>query len=259
MQKKYQSDLTVLSNSQLNDNYFLLRLRIDGERPDIRPGQFVEIRVTDAQGVFLRRPISVHDYNPEAKVLELLVRKVGKGTVSLAHSKPGDKVDTVFPLGNGFDLSKAGRMPLLVGGGVGVAPLLFLAKELVKSGAKPTFLIGARTADDILRKEDFGKIAQVDISTEDGSAGTCGFVTDHADLSVESIRKYSSIFQCGPTPMMRAVAKRAQEAGVDCYASLENRMACGFGVCLCCVTDTVNGNMRVCADGPVFNVKELKW
>lgn len=259
MQKKCQSDLTVLSNSQLNDSFFLLRLRIDGDRPGIRPGQFVEIRVKDTQGVFLRRPISVHDYNPDAKVLELLVRKVGRGTVALSQSKPGDRVDAIFPLGNGFDLSKAGKTPLLVGGGVGVAPLFYLAKELIREGAKPTFLFGTRTIGDLLRKDDFEKIAQVDITTEDGSAGTRGFVTDHADLSAETICKYSSILQCGPTPMMRAVANKAQDAGVDCYASLENKMACGFGVCLCCVADTANGNMRVCADGPVFNVKELKW
>lgn len=259
MPKKNLSNLTVLSNSVQGEDFFLLRLKIDDIHPEIRPGQFVEIRIKGADGVLLRRPISIHDYNEDSNIMELLVRKAGNGTKCLARCQSGDKLDVVFPLGNGFDLSMAGERPLLVGGGVGVAPLLMLAKELKKVGATPTFLFGARTSKALLRKDVYQKVANVDVATEDGSEGVKGFVTDHNDLSIEGLKAFSSVMQCGPTPMMKAVAKRAQAAGVPCFASLENMMACGFGVCLCCVTDTVNGNMRVCADGPVFNVNELKW
>ncbi len=259
MPKKNLSNLTVLSNSVQGEDFYLLRLKIDDIRPEIKPGQFVEIRIKGADGVMLRRPISIHDYNEDSNIMELLVRKAGNGTRCLARCQAGDKLDVVFPLGNGFDLSMAGERPLLVGGGVGVAPLLMLAKELKKVGSKPTFLFGARTSKALLRRDVYEKVANVDVATEDGSEGVKGFVTDHSDLSPERLKAFSSVMQCGPTPMMKAVAKRAQEAGVPCFASLENMMACGFGVCLCCVTDTVNGNMRVCADGPVFNVNELKW
>lgn len=259
MSKKNIGDLGVLSNSVIGEDLYLVRLKVEGVEPEIRPGQFVEIRVKGADGVMLRRPISIHDYNPDSKVMELLVRRAGNGTRKLVGCQAGDRLDVVFPLGNGFDMSVAGERPLLVGGGVGVAPLMMLGKELRKRGAKPTFLFGARSAGALLRLDKYREVGRVDVATEDGSEGTKGFVTDHADMTVEGLKGFTSVMQCGPTPMMKAVARRAQEAGVECYASLENMMACGFGVCLCCVTDTVNGNKRVCADGPVFNVNELRW
>lgn len=259
MPQKKLSNLTVLSNSVQGEDFFLLRLKTDESHPEIRPGQFVEIRIKGAEGVMLRRPISIHSFNEDSKIMELLVRKAGNGTKCLSRCQPGEKIDIVYPLGNGFDVSSAGERPLLVGGGVGVAPLLMLAAHLRQAGAKPTLLFGAKTSSAILRREQFKKYGPVDVATEDGSEGVKGFVTDHPDLSPDGVKQFTSVFQCGPTPMMKAVAQRAKAAGVECYASLENMMACGFGVCLCCVTDTVNGNKRVCADGPVFNVNDLKW
>lgn len=241
------------------NGFFRLNLQIAGERPEVLPGQFVEIKVEGADGVMLRRPISVNDFNAETNVLSLLVHEVGKGTRRMSEYSIGDKMDVIYPLGNGFDLDAAGQRPLLVGGGVGVAPLMYLGKELVKRGAQPTFLFGARNAEALLCMDEFKAIADVKVTTEDASLGTKGFVTDHELMGAEALKGFTSVLQCGPTPMMKAVAKRAMEVGVECFASLENMMACGFGVCLCCVTDTVKGNLRVCADGPVFNVKDLKW
>ena len=256
MQQKYLSDLTVLSNVGIGEGSFLLTLKAEGIAPTVLPGQFVEIRVDGGNGVFLRRPISIHNYDEETHKLELLIRKVGNGTETLSHCKPGDSLSLVLPLGNGFDVRAAGRRPLLV---VGVAPLFLLAKELKKGGAAPVFLLGSKTKGDLLRLTEYEAIAEVGLATEDGSAGVKGFVTDHEFLSPDGIKEFTAVLQCGPTPMMKAVATKAQAANIPCFASLENKMACGFGVCLCCVTETVNGNKRVCADGPVFNVKDLKW
>lgn len=259
MLKKYKADLPILSNRQIGGDVFEIVLSVEGIDADVRPGQFVEINVAGAEGVLLRRPISVHDYDRDKKTLSLLIHIVGNGTRHLSSKKAGDKLDVVFPLGNGFDIIEAGKRPLLVGGGVGVAPLYFLAKELKKNGAEPVFLLGARNESGLIKSADYASLCRVDVATEDGSAGATGFVTNHPDLSPDHIKGFSSILQCGPTPMMKAVAAKAKEAGVACYASLENMMACGFGVCLCCVTDTTDGMKRVCADGPVFNVNDLKW
>lgn len=259
MPRKYKSDLTILSVNRIGTDFFEMTINVDKDGVEIRPGQFVEIKVNGADGVLLRRPISIHDYDSQSKTMSLLVHIVGNGTRQLAMLREGDKLDVVFPLGNGFDLAAAGARPLLVGGGVGVAPLFLLAKELKKCGAEPVFLLGAKTASGLIKREDYEGVCRVDIATEDGSEGIKGFVTNHPDLASEQIKGFTSILQCGPTPMMKAVATKAKESGVKCFASLENMMACGFGVCLCCVTDTVNGMKRVCADGPVFNVNDLKW
>ena len=257
--KKYMSDLSVVANESVGNGFFLMTLKFDDEVPDVRPGQFVEIRVKGADGVMLRRPISIHDFDSVKCTMTLLVHIVGDGTKALSQYSIGDKVDVVYPLGNGFDLKEAGNRPLLVGGGVGVAPLFLLAKELKAIGAEPVFLLGAKTANGLLRINEYQAVCKVDVATEDGSLGVKGFVTNHPDLSIDGLRNFTSVLQCGPTPMMKAVAAKATEAGDKCFASLENMMACGIGVCLCCVNDTVNGMKRVCADGPVFNVKELKW
>ena len=259
MPRKYKSELTILSVNKIGSDFFEIAIKVDKDDIDIRPGQFVEIKVNGADGVLLRRPISIHDYDSQSKTMSLLVHIVGNGTRQLSTLKAGDTLDVVFPLGNGFDLAAAGARPLLVGGGVGVAPLFLLAKELKKRGAEPVFLLGARTASGLIKREEYEGVCRVDIATEDGSEGVKGFVTSHPDLAPGQIKGFTSILQCGPTPMMKAVAAKAKEAGVECFASLENMMACGFGVCLCCVTDTVNGMKRVCADGPVFNVNDLKW
>ena len=169
----------------------------------------------------------------------------------------GECLNVVGPLGHGFSLQRLiGRQVLLIGGGVGVAPLLYQGAMLKSLGSEPVFLLGARTAKDLLMLDEFRKYGEVFVTTEDGSMGECGFVTQH---SVLQQRHFTIIQTCGPTPMMKAVAHFAYSQGVECEVSLENMMACGLGACLCCVEKTTEGNLCVCQDGPVFNIGRLLW
>ena len=253
----------------------------------MQPGQFVEVRVDGSPTTFLRRPISINFVDRDANELWLLVACVGDGTRRLAQLQTGDTLNCVLPLGNGFSIpcdDIAGHTnspspvtlhpsPLLVGGGVGVAPLLYLGKTLKEQGLEPTFLLGARSAKDLLMLSEFEKYGRVLVTTEDGSMGEQGFVTNHSVLQQEH---FDMIQVCGPTPMMKAVARYAKEKGIACEVSLENLMACGLGACLCCVekvkadadaSDTVAGhssdavatNVCVCKEGPVFNINRLLW
>ena len=224
--------------------------------PAVRPGQFVEVRIDETPGVLLRRPISIHDWCPSTGTIVLLVQRVGKGTAWLCSRHEGDIVNVVMPLGNGFSLSSSIFRPLLIGGGVGVAPLLLLGKELTRMGAEPTFLLGARTENDLLCLTRFEQAARTLVSTENGGAGEKGLVTQHSVLEKE---RFDFIYTCGPLPMMKAVARVARAKGIPCEVSLENRMACGLGACLCCVEDTVDGNVCVCKEGPVFSTERLRW
>lgn len=223
--------------------------------PAVRPGQFVEVRIDATPGVLLRRPISVHDVRGEA-ALVLLVQRVGKGTAWLCSRREGDVVNVVMPLGNGFTTVPCPARPLLIGGGVGVAPLLLLGKELTRIGSEPTFLLGARTENDLLCLTRFEQAARTLVATENGGAGEKGLVTQHSVLERE---RFDFIYTCGPMPMMKAVARVAKAKGIPCEVSLENRMACGLGACLCCVEDTIHGHVCVCKEGPVFRTEQLKW
>ena len=164
----------------------------------------------------------------------------------------------VLPLGNGYTLPQdtAAVKPLLVGGGVGTAPMLMLGSTLAKMGCKPTFLLGARSSKDLLQLDEFQKLGDVYMTTEDGSMGEKGYVTQHSILNAQ---KFDMIYTCGPKPMMMAVAKYAKANDIECEVSLENTMACGVGACLCCVENTEEGHVCVCKDGPVFNIKKLLW
>lgn len=258
MMKKYILDLVVRRTSAPRPGYVLLQLTDSSTPlPPMQPGQFVEVRVDGSPTTFLRRPISINlvDYN--ANELWLLIHVVGAGTRALAELKAGDTVNLVLPLGNGFTLSPTPHSPLLIGGGVGTAPLLYLGQELMRQGTQPTFLLGARTREDLLQMELFREAGEVFITTEDGSLGERGFVTQHSLWNGTSA--YDYIYTCGPKPMMVAVARLAREKGISCEASLENLMACGLGACLCCVEDTTEGHVCVCKEGPVFNIERLKW
>lgn len=170
--------------------------------------------------------------------------------------KAGEKLNILLPLGNGFTTEcKAGSRLLLIGGGVGVAPLLYLGRELKAKGHHPEFLLGARSAGDLLSLDEFRSIGPVHICTEDGSEGIKGLVTTHPTLS----ESYEHYYCCGPAPMMKAIASIAYKNGTNCEVSLENMMACGLGACLCCVEKTVKGNVCVCTEGPVFNIESLTW
>lgn len=257
---KKMLDLVVTENNQLNQNYSLIKLTsTDGTMlPEMYPGQFVEVRVEGSQSTYLRRPLSVNYVDKSKNELWLLVQVIGEGTRTMSRYKKGDIVDLLLPLGNSFTIPAENTQQslLLVGGGVGTAPMLYLGSVLKEQGFSPTFLLGARSKDDLLQLEDFAKYGEVLCTTEDGSFGEKGYVTDH---SVLKNTRFSSIYTCGPKPMMVAVAKYAHSQKINCEVSLENIMACGFGVCLCCVEKTSEGNVCVCTEGPVFNIEKLTW
>ena len=254
--KKYLLDLTVKAVERIHERYVLIRLTDDKPLPEMLPGQFVEIRVDGSPTTFLRRPISINFVDTEANELWLLVAVVGDGTRQLSRLQKGDTLNCLLPLGNGFTMpQKQAERILLVGGGVGVAPLLYLGQEMKLMGAEPTFLLGARSAKDLLMLDAFKAVGRVFITTEDGSKGEKGFVTDHSIWQQES---FDLVSTCGPGPMMKAVARLSKEKGVPCEVSLENRMACGVGACLCCVEKTKDkGNVCVCTEGPVFDAERI--
>ncbi len=255
--KKHILDLTVSSVEKLNERYALIKLTNEEPLPEMLPGQFVEVRVDNSPKTMLRRPISINYVDYERNELWLLVAGIGDGTKRLIELKKGDMLNCVLPLGNGFTMPKAANERiLLVGGGVGVAPLLYFGKYIKAAGAEPVFLLGARSANDLLELEAFEAVGTVHITTEDGSAGEKGFVTNHSVLQRE---RFTLISTCGPKPMMMAVAKYARQVNIPCEASLENMMACGVGACLCCVEKTTEGNLCVCKEGPVFNIDRLLW
>ena len=254
--KKVLVDLTVKEAKTVNSNCVLLVMTSSSPLPDTRPGQFAELRIDATPSVMLRRPISVHSFSAEKNEIGFLVQLVGDGTRWLGTLKAGDKVNTLLPLGNGFGLpAEPGGNYILVGGGVGSAPLFYLAQELKLRGCSFTILIGARSAKDLYLREEYEALGRVEYTTEDGSLGEKGYVTNHSVLG----EGFDHIYTCGPKPMMLAVAKYAREKGIGCEVSLENKMACGLGACLCCVEDTKEGHKCVCTDGPVFSIDELKW
>jgi dihydroorotate dehydrogenase electron transfer subunit len=264
--KKFVDDFAILENVRLNDHYILLKLKHPSTLPEMAPGQFVEIRIDNTSEVLLRRPISINFVDKVNQVLWLLIQLVGKGTYHLASLKDGDTVNLIYPLGKGFTipevsgpierLKSSDRSLLLVGGGAGTAPLLFLGEQLYEKGFHPSFLLGARSKNDLFQLDDFARYGDVYTATEDGSMGEKGFVTQHSLLNRMT---FGCIYACGPKPMMMAVAKYAKDKGIDCEVSLENKMACGLGACLCCVEDTEYGNLCVCKEGPVFNINKLLW
>ena len=251
-------DFTVRSNEQLNYQNNLIKVTPANNEtlPGMFPGQFVQILVNSSPNVFLRRPISINYVDKENNEMWLLIQRVGEGTQKICETLVGETMNIIFPLGNSFTIPQENGRFLLVGGGVGTAPMLFLGKKLNEKGLSPDFLLGGRSQRDILQLNNFEKLGTVYCTTEDGSLGEKGFVTHH---SVLQNKKYDFIYTCGPRPMMIAVAKYALEKNIGCEASLENLMACGFGACLCCIEKTTRGNLCSCTEGPVFNIKELKW
>lgn len=255
--KKFILDLTVNSVEALSYKHVLIKLTDDKPLPEMLPGQFVEVRVDNSPSTFLRRPISINNVDYDRNELWLLVAAVGDGTRQLQKLQKGDRLNCMLPLGNSFTMpTDSAQKVLLVGGGVGVAPLLYFGKRIKAMGGEPTFLLGARSAKDVLERELFEQVGRVFITTEDGSEGEKGFVTNHSVLAQEHFDRIST---CGPKPMMMAVARYAFKNDIECEVSLENKMACGVGACLCCVEKTVEGNKCVCKEGPVMNIKKLTW
>lgn len=255
--QKRHGILEVTGKRRLNDRHFVIRLTSEEPLPMMLPGNFVQVLVEGSPSTFLRRPFSIHAVNYAENSFRILIQIKGDGTRQLSRLKNGDKLDVIYPLGNCFSLPQ-GKEALLVGGGCGVAPLLFLAQFLRQNSIRPVILTGWKTQSDIFEQEEYKKSGEVLVTTEDGSEGEKGLVTDHSIFRSGKL-PFSRIYCCGPDPMMKAVAGVAASHGIDCEVSLENTMACGIGVCLCCVTPTKSGNERVCVEGPVFNTKHLTW
>ena len=234
----------------------LLRLRSEIALPEILPGQFVQVRVDGSPSTYLRRPISIHDVDFGKHELSLLVQIVGEGTKHLAAVNEGEMINMVLPLGNGYTLPEVDEKVLLVGGGIGIAPLFYLARCMAEKGVKPMFLLGGKTASDLVMLDAYSQVGVTHVTTEDGSLGEKGMVTGH---SVWKSGEFDKIYVCGPKRMMMAVADLAKANDTWCEVSLEHMMACGLGACLCCVEDTVEGHLCVCKEGPVFNTRRLKW
>ncbi len=256
--KKHIIDLQVISREALGDRFVLLKC-IDpaAPLPPMMPGQFAQLRVDGSKETFLRRPISINYVDTKKNQIWFLIQLVGNGSRALGRLSEGDTLNALLPLGNGFSMPVSQEQKhLLVGGGVGTAPLLYMGAQMNLMGFRPTFLLGARTKDMLLQLEDFEREGDVYVTTEDGSAGDKGFVTQH---SVLYTTHFDRISVCGPSPMMKAVARYAKDNDIPCEVSLENMMACGLGACLCCVEKTVKGNVCVCTEGPVFDIKELTW
>ena len=254
---KQLTDFKITKTTQLTPRYQLLSL----SAPDncdlsiIKPGQFVQIKIEN-NSTFLRRPISIHDVDINNHIIDILVCRHGEGTNYLCDMPSGSTINMMWPLGNSFSIpSNPNDSVLLIGGGVGVAPLLYLGKHLKDSSFNVNFLLAARTANDLLRLDAFKAIGQVYLSTDDGSIGEKGLITQNTILN----ESFKHVFCCGPMPMMKAIAHICQESNINCEVSLENVMACGIGACLCCVEKTIRGNRCACTDGPVFNIDELTW
>jgi dihydroorotate dehydrogenase electron transfer subunit len=257
--KKKIANWRVKDNIPLNDKHSLLKLTLEESLPEILPGQFVQVKVDNSESVFLRRPISVHYVDRKNHELWLLIQIVGDGTFQLSKLNPGDSLNLIYPLGNGFSIpagSDRDQKLLLIGGGVGSAPLLYLGACLKEKGFTPTFLLGARSERDLLQLDEFKKLGTVHITTENGALGEKGYVVNHSSLPEGDA---DFIYACGPNLMMLSVARYAKEYGIPCEVSLENRMACGIGACLCCIEKTIQGNVCVCTEGPVFNINQLTW
>ena len=255
--RKICEDFLVQATEQLSDRHWLMRLRSSSALPEMHPGQFVQVHIEDSPTTYLRRPISINMVDYERNEILLLVAAIGEGTRHLVRKKPGEKVNCLLPLGNSFTMPRStDERFLLVGGGVGIAPMLFLGKRLVEMGVRPSFLLGARTADELLEKDMFSDLGDLYLTTEDGSEGEKGYVTNHSILKE---KQFDRIATCGPKPMMMSVARYAKQNDIECEVSLENDMACGLGACLCCVEDTTDGHICVCTEGPVLNIKKLLW
>ena len=237
--------LTVISNREIAKNTY--ETRLSGDVSDARPGGFVNIKL---DGFYLRRPISV--CNVEGDVLTIIYKVVGHGTEAMATAVPGTVWQTLVGLGNGYDLTKSGDAPLLVGGGAGVPPMYLLCRRLVAEGKHPTVILGFNTKDEVFYKQEFTNLGvNVIVATADGTEGVKGFVTDAMD-GVD----YTYFYTCGPEPMLRAVSKKSQTSG---QLSFEERMGCGFGACMGCSCKTLTGNKRICREGPVLQKEEIIW
>jgi len=249
-------DFKVLSNNRISQDYFVLELISPDPLLRIMPGQFIQVRIDGSRETFLRRPFSVLDAEFKRNTIKILVQIAGKGTETMSKLVPGELLNIIYPLGKPFSEPGCNEKILLAGGGSGIAPLLFLAKHLTQQEICPDILLGFKNKEKVIENEEFARYGKVYITTEDGSSGMKGMVTEHPLLHEG---KYDRIYCCGPEAMMKSVASLAKSRNIFCEVSLENLMACGIGICLCCIVKTTRGNICTCTDGPVINANELLW
>ena len=250
----------IIKKEKLADKIYLMDVKAERVAKSAKPGQFVIVKI-DEEGE--RIPLTICDYDEKAGTVTIVFQTVGASTERMAYLEEGDTFqDFVGPLGCPSDLIEEDieelkkKKIVFIAGGVGTAPMLYLGEQLAKNGHKPTFLLGARSDKDLLQLEEFVKYGEVYTTTEDGSHGEKGYVTQHSILNKVN---FEQIYTCGPKPMMISVAKYAKSKGINCEVSLENMMACGIGACLCCVENTTEGHLCVCKEGPVFNINKLLW
>ena len=254
-----QEKARIIEHEPLTLNYYLLTLYSEHIAAHARPGQFVNVKVSDDLEPLLRRPISVHQVDREKASFKLLYEIVGPGTNVLAMRKRGEELNILGPLGSGFDLNKGTAM--LVAGGMGVAPLTFLANEAARTVKDLHILIGSKIKSFVLLEDHFRSLgAHVHIATEDGSLGEKGLITALLQKLLSTHNSpLTTIYTCGPKAMLKEVSRIAKERNVPCQVSTEAYMACGIGACKGCAVETAGGYKMACKDGPVFNAEELKW
>jgi dihydroorotate dehydrogenase electron transfer subunit len=254
----YQEDCQVIENTKVVADHFKISFACKDISKNAKPGQFVQIKVSSTTTPLLRRPFSFHKVGKDN--FEVLYHVVGKGTEILSKTKTGEKINIIGPLGNGFDI-KTDKIAVLIGGGCGSAPLYCLEEELKRQNIESHFFMGASTDGLLLCQSELAKLkTKLYISTDDGSCGEkCNVAALYSSYLSSFDKKKTVIYACGPKAMLKAVADIALKENIPCQVSLEEHMACGIGACLGCVVETVNGNKRVCKDGPVFDAKELIW
>ena len=255
---KYIEEATVIGQWVLNANTRQIDLIAPRIAAEAVPGQFVNVQVSNRTAPLLRRPRGVAGVDKKQGVVRLIYRIIGEATRILADVCSGDVISVVGPLGHGFD--RSAKHPLLVGGGTGLAPLLYLAESMVDEGIKPDVLMGGRTADDLFWKDIYVDLVErMGLTTDDGSLGTPGTVMAELPLMLRRLH-YDCVYVCGPVPMMKAVSAAVLEKGIKCQVSLEKYMGCGLGACLSCSCQGVGKRLKVCQDGPVFWAEEVaEW
>lgn len=252
-------EVRIINQKKIGPRHFLLTLFSENIAKTATPGQFVTLKVTEDHEPLLRRPLSIHTTDPSKHQFEILYDVVGHGTEILSKKLHGEKLQVLGPLGNGFRMEK--ETNLLVAGGMGIAPLKFLANDLKKQGKKVTTLIGGSSKDCVMCEMELRQVCSaVEISTDDGTCGKKGLVTELIPPLLSKLDvKNTVIYSCGPEPMLKEVARIARENKIECQVSMEAFMACGIGACLGCAIETKQGYKMVCKDGPVFNAEDLIW
>ena len=259
LEKLRDETARVIANSRVSDRLYVLELESPQIASAIQPGQFVHLLVPGMPDKLLRRPFSVYKADAAAGTFSILYQVVGAGTEVLASVASGAETSVIGPIGNTWTPPDTGNV-LLVGGGVGAAPLFMLAASAASVDRRVTVVLGAQTKDALVTLDDYHALPNVDVvpATDDGSFGFAGFCTSPAQEAIDS-GGFAWVACCGPEPLMRIVSGIALEAGLPVQVSLERRMACGVGACLSCVVDTVEGKKRCCVDGPIFNADEVVW